>query len=93
MSRQDDIAEKAVRKSTLKSLKKKKRSRLHQLKVDYENAVQQVNIMYAEDPERLKAKYAAAEYAKTEKAMKRAERRIENEKLQINIKNQALFKH
>ena len=85
MSRQDDIAEKAVRKSTLKSLKKKKRSRLHQLKVDYENAVQQVNIMYAEDPERLKAKYAAAEYAKTEKAMKRAERRIENEKRLIEL--------
>ena len=40
MSRQDDIAEKAVRKSTLKSLKKKKRSRLKQLKIDYENAVQ-----------------------------------------------------
>ena len=71
MSRQDDIAEKAVRKSTLKSLKKKKRSRLAQLKIDYENAVQQVNILYAEDPERLKAKYAAAEYAKNEKAKKR----------------------
>ena len=52
MSRQDDIAEKAVRKSTLKSLKTKKRSRLKQLKLDYENAVQQVNIQYAEDPER-----------------------------------------
>ena len=64
MSRQDEIAEKAVRKSTLKSLKEKKRSRLKQLKIDYENAVQQVNIQYAEDPERLKAKYAADEYAK-----------------------------
>ena len=64
MSRQDEIAEKAVRKSTLKSLQKKKRSRLKQLKIDYENAVQQVQIQYAEDPERLKAKYAAEEYAK-----------------------------
>ena len=85
MSRQDDIAEKAVRKSTLKSLKKKKRSRLAQLKIDYENAVQQVNILYAEDPERLKAKYAAAEYAKNEKAKKRAERRIETEKKLLEL--------
>ncbi len=89
MSRQDEIAEKAVRKSTLKSLKKKKRSRLNQLKIDYENAVQQINIMYAEDPERLKAKYAAAEYAKSEKAMKRAERRIENEKRLIELAKQS----
>ena len=85
MSRQDDIAEKAVRKSTLKSLKKKKRTRLYQLKKDYEKAVQQVYIQYAEDPERLKAKYAAAEYAKTEKAMKRAEKRIENEKRRVEL--------
>ena len=80
MSRQDDIAEKAVRKSTLKSLKKKKRSRLKQLKIDYETAVQQVQIQYSEDPERLKAKYAAAEYAKNERAKKRAEKRIASEK-------------
>ena len=85
MSRQDDIAEKAVRKSTLKSLQKKKRSRLKQLKIDYENAVQQINIQYAEDPERLKAKYAAAEYAKNERAMKRAEKRIANEKRLLEL--------
>lgn len=85
MSRQDDIAEKAVRKSTLKSLKTKKRSRLKQLKIDYENAVQQVNIQYAEDPERLKAKYAAAEYAKSERAKKRAEKRIANEKRLLEL--------
>lgn len=92
MSRQDEIAEKAVRKSTLKSLKKKKRSRLAQLKIDYENAVQQVHIQYSEDPERLKAKYAAAEYAKNEKAKKRAERRIENEKriLELSKKTRRL---
>ena len=80
MSRQDDIAEKAVRKSTLKSLKVKKQRRLAQLKQDYEKAVQEINIQYAEDPERLKAKYAAADYAKTEKAKRRAEKRIESEK-------------
>ena len=92
MSRQDEIAEKAVRKSTLKSIKKKKRSRLAQLKIDYENAVQQVHIQYSEDPERLKAKYAAAEYAKNEKAKKRAERRIENEKriLELSKKTRRL---
>ena len=89
MSRQDEIAEKAVRKSTLKSLQKKKRSRLHQLKLDYEKQVQQINIMYAEDPERLKAKYAAAEYAKSERAKKRAERRIENEKRLIELEKQS----
>ena len=85
MSRQDEIAEKAVRKSTLKSLKEKKRSRLKQLKIDYENAVQQINIQYAEDPERLKAKYAAAEYAKTERARKRAEKRIASEKRLLEL--------
>lgn len=85
MSRQDDIAQKAVRKSTLKSLKRKKHVRLKQLKADYEKSVQQINIQYAEDPERLKAKYAAQEYAKTEKAMHRAEKRIENEKRNIEL--------
>ncbi|MCR4579218.1 MAG: hemolysin III family protein [Treponema sp.] len=80
MSRQDDIAAKAVRKSTLKSLKAKKHRRLMQLKADYEKAVQDINIQYAEDPERLKAKYAAADYAKTEKAKRKAEKQIESEK-------------
>jgi len=80
MSRQDDIAAKAVRKSTLKSLKAKKQRRLMQLKADYEKAVQEINIQYAEDPERLKAKYAAADYAKTEKAKRKAEKQIESEK-------------
>ncbi|MBR1639178.1 MAG: hemolysin III family protein [Treponema sp.] len=80
MSRQDDIAQKAVRKSTLKSLKAKKHRRLVQLKADYEKAVQDINIQYAEDPERLKAKYAAADYAKSEKAKRKAEKKIENEK-------------
>ena len=80
MSRQDDIAAKAVRKSTLKSLKAKKHGRLVQLKKDYEQAVREVNIQYAEDPERLKAKYAAEDYAKTEKAKKRAQKKIEIER-------------
>ncbi len=83
MSRKDEIAERAVRKSTLKSLKVKKARRLAQLKLDYENAVRDINIQYAEDPERLKAKYAAQDYAKSEKAKKRAERRIAVEKKMI----------
>lgn len=80
MSRQDDIAAKAVRKSTLKSLKEKKHVRLRQLKEDYEKSVQEINIQYAEDPERLKAKYAAENYAKNERRQKRAAKRIETEK-------------
>lgn len=85
MARQDEVAAKAVRKSTLKSLKEKKRSRIKQLKLDYDKTLQEINIQYAEDPERLKAKYAAAEYARTEKAKKRAEKRIENEQKIIEL--------
>lgn len=80
---QNDIASKAIRKTTLKCIKQKKRSRIKQLKADYENQVREINIQYAEDPERLKAKYAAADYAKTEKAKKRAEKRIKNAKALI----------
>ena len=83
MSRQDEIAANAVRKSTLKSLKEKKHSRLKQLKADYENQIREINIQYAEDPERLKAKYAADDYAKSEKAKKRAQKQIDNEKKMI----------
>lgn len=85
MARQDEIAEKAVRKSTLKSLKEKKRSRIRQLKAEYDKTIQEINIQYAEDPERLKAKYAAAQYAKSEKAKKRAEKKIANEQKIIEI--------
>lgn len=76
MTREDKIAEKAMRKSTLKCLKVKRAWRLKQLKQKYENDLQEINLMFAKDPERLKAKYAAAEYAKTEKAKKKAEHRI-----------------
>ena len=50
MSRQDDIAEKAVRKSTLKSLKKKKRSRLRKLKIElpYDPAIPLLGIYLEE---------------------------------------------
>ena len=85
MSRQDDVAAKAVRKSTLKSLKEKKHYRLVQLKEDYEKAVREINIQYAEDPERLKAKYAAADYAKTEKAKRKAEKKINAEKKRLEL--------
>ena len=64
VSIQDEIASKAVRKSTLKSIKEKKKARLKQLKTDYEKAVQDIHLQYAQNPDRLKAKYAAAEYAK-----------------------------
>lgn len=84
MSHSDDVASKAVRKSTLTSLKTKKRARLEQLKKDYEKAVREVNIQYAKDPERLKAKYAAADYAKSEKAKRRAEKKIQEETKSID---------
>lgn len=82
---EDEVASKAVRKSTLKSLKVKKAARLRQLKADYENQVQEINIQYAEDPARLKAKYAAEEYAKTEKKKKAAQKRIARAKELIEI--------
>lgn len=80
MSRQDDIAAKAVRKATLKNLKVKKRARIKQIKENYEKDLQEVEILYAENPERLKAKYAAENFAKSERAKAKAERRIESEK-------------
>ena len=85
MSRQDEIAANAVRKSTLKSLKQKKKIRLRQLKEDYEKEVQKTQIQYAEDPERLKAKYAADTYAKNERRKKMAAKRIEAEKKLIEV--------
>ena len=85
MSRKEDIAMAAVRKSTLRSLKEKKASRLAQLKMDYQKQVREIEIQYDEDPERLKAKYAAADYAKSEKACKRAEAKIAREKAAIEL--------
>jgi len=85
MSRKDEIAAKAVRKSTLRSLKEKKASRLAQIKKDYENAVREIEIQYNEDPERLKAKYAAEDYAKSEKEKKRAAAKIDRAKANIEV--------
>lgn len=85
MSRQDEIAANAVRKSTLKSIKTKKKARIKQLKDDYENELREIELEYSENPERLKAKYAAADFAKSEKARKRAERKIQNEKKIIEL--------
>lgn len=80
MTRQDEIALDAKRKSTLKSLKVKKVARIKQIRSKAEEDIRQVNILYAEDPERLSAKYAADEYAKNERAKRRAEKKIETEK-------------
>jgi len=85
MSRQDEIAARAVRKSTLTSLKVKKAARLRKLKNDYEAEVRKVNIEYSKDPERLKAKYAADQYAKNERAKRRAARRIDREQKTIDM--------
>lgn len=83
MTRQDEIAAKAVRLSTLKSLKLKKELRIRQIKREAEEKIREINIQYAEDPERLKAKYAAEDYAKSEKAKKRAQKRIAKEKARL----------
>lgn len=80
MTREDEIAAKAVRLSTLKSLKVKKELRIKQIKQDAEEKIREVNIQYADDPERLRAKYAADDYARSEKARKRAEKKIVKEK-------------
>lgn len=74
--REDEIAAKAVRKSTLKSLEVKKRARIKQLKADYEAQLREIELTYAEDPERLKAKFAAEDFAKSEKSKNRAAKRI-----------------
>ena len=79
MTREDEIAAKAKRASTLKSLKLKKMLRLRQLKEEYQAKVREVNIQYAEDPERLKARYAADDYAKNEKSKLKAAKLIEKE--------------
>ena len=87
MSHKDEIAAKAIRKSTLKSIKVKKSARLKKLKEDYEGEVRKVNIEYAKEPERLKAKYAADEYARNERAKRRAQRKIDKEKKTIEMLN------
>lgn len=87
MSRQDDIAAKAVRKSTLHSIKVKKEARLRKLKEDYEAEVRKINIEYSKDPERLKAKYAAEEYAKNERAKRRAGKKVEKEQKILDMQN------
>lgn len=83
--RQDEIAAKAVRKSTLTSLKVKKAARLRKLKNDYEAEVQKINLEYAKEPERLKAKYAAEEFARNERSKKRAAKRIERYRKEVEV--------
>lgn len=87
MTRQDEIAAKAVRISTLKSLKLKRKLRIKQIKETTANKIREINIQYAEDPERLRAKYAADDYARTERAKKRAAKRIIKEKKHLEREN------
>ncbi len=87
MTREDEIALKAARASTLKSLKIKKKLRIRQIEEEAAEKIRALHIQYAEDPERLKAKYAAADYAKSEKARRRAERAIAREKAHIERQN------
>ncbi len=71
--RQQDIAAaKAARRSTLKSLKAKRASRIKAIRERAEEEIRQANIMFASDPERLRAKYNADAAYKSERAKKRA---------------------
>lgn len=88
VSIQDEIALKAKRKTTLKSLKLKKKFRLRKLRQDYENTVREIHIQYSKNPERLKAKYASEDYARTERKKTRAQRRIDLEKRAIEYMEQ-----
>ena len=87
MTREDNVATRAVRRSTLKSIKAKKKERLKQIKANYDSEIREINIKYAKDPERLRAKYAADDYAKSERAKRRAERRIEHEQRRIEMQS------
>lgn len=80
LSQEDEIAFRARRKSTLQSLKLKRKLRIKQIKEDAAQKIQEVNILYAKDPDRLRAKYAADEFARNQKAQKRAQKLIEREK-------------
>jgi hemolysin III len=86
--RQDEIAAKAVRKSTLRSIKVKKNERIKQLKLDYQENLRKIELQYAKDPERLKAKYLLNDSTKSEKAKKRAERKIAREEREIELNQQ-----
>ncbi|MBQ9239074.1 MAG: hypothetical protein IJ191_07170 [Treponema sp.] len=85
MTREDENAQRAVRRSTLKSLRVKRDSRIRMIRDKAEQDIREINIMYAEDPERLRAKYAADDYARSEHARKRAEKKIEIEKKLIAL--------
>jgi len=87
MTREDTVASRAVRHSTLKSLSAKKRERIRQINANYEKELREVNIQYAKDPERLRAKYAAGDYARSERDRKRAERQIELENRRVEREN------
>lgn len=85
MTREDEIAQRAKRSWTLKSINEKRISRIKQIRQKAADDIRDINILYAEDPERLRAKYAADEYAHSERAKKRAEKKIETEKKLIEI--------
>ena len=87
MTREDEIAANAVRLATLKSLKIKRQLRIQQIREIAELKIREINIQYAEDPARLKAKYAAEDFARNEKAKRRADRAIARERAHIARQN------
>lgn len=85
MRHEDKVAKAAARKSTLKSLAAKKRERIKQIKEQYEEELREANIKFANDPERLRAKYAAGSYAKSERERRDADKKIAREKDRIEF--------
>lgn len=79
LNKSDVIAMNARRRATLKSLSLKRRLRIKQLKEEFSLKVREVNIRYARNGERLAAKYAAGDYAKSERAKRRAQKAVERE--------------
>lgn len=87
MTNEDKRANDAARRRTLKSIKAKRDIRIKQINEEAKQKIRELNIQYAKNPERLKAKYAAADYAKSEKEKRRAAALIEKEKKYLDEEN------
>lgn len=87
MTKADKRARDAARRRTLKSIKAKRDIRIKQINDEAKQKIRELAIEYSKNPERLKAKYAAADYAKNEKEKRRAAELIEKEKKYLEEEN------
>lgn len=83
MDRQNIIAAKAARKSTLKSIRAKRESRIKSIQDKAAEEIRQINIQFAADPERMKAKYAADAAYKSERAKRRSAKAQKREESRV----------